>query len=250
MSTNTTDESLSQKVTGGGGGGVVVELNANSNKHNMSPPTVKKEYLAAPPTSKSRRVRSNSPSYFNPKSIIKSKSNMDNNNHNQLLSPHSAKLESSTKSIESTNSTFSAGFLPSPDVQTPSNQSSMIGFNSNNNNTDNKTSPSHGGRLANSSGSLGIGTVALVAATIGSSIMLTQEQQELLQQHIEQQKKPPAYAERASFKSNFLSAFAQAAAKKLTTSSSLMPVKTAAQPIFLLIQKKWVLLKFLIPILK
>lgn len=199
----------------------------------MSPLTVKKEYLAAPPTSKSRRVRSNSPSYFNPKSIIKSKSNMDNNanNHNQLLSPHSAKLESSTKSIESTNSTFSAGFLPSPDVQTPSNQSSMIGFNSNNNN--NKTSPSHGGRLANSSGSLGIGTVALVAATIGSSIMLTQEQQELLQQHIEQQKKPPAYSERASFKSNFLSAFAQAAAKKLTTSSSLMPVRPA-QPLFLL----------------
>lgn len=131
-----------------------------------------------------------------------------------LLSPNQANSKASSKSIESSNSTtFSAGFLPSPDVHTPSNQSSMIGFNQH------VTTATVTGGSSSS-----FCAVALATATIGSSILLTQEQQELLKQQITYLRRP-SYADRPSFKGNFLSAFAHAAAKKLTTSSSLIPVR-------------------------
>lgn len=196
--------------------------------------TKKDTYLAAPP-SKTRRVRSTSPSNFNnPKAMVKSKSNMDqarkegsSGGAHNLLSPNQPNSKASTKSIESTNSTtFSGGFLPSPDVQTPSNQSSMIGFNhqalmAKASGGDGERSAGGGGGGGGSSTSFC--AMALATATIGTSILLTQEQQELLRQQITHLRRP-SYTERPSFKGNFLSAFAHAAAKKLTTSSSLMPV--------------------------
>lgn len=214
--------------------------------------TKKDSFLAAPPM-KSRRVRSNSPSVFsssgteNGSKMVKSKSsqmgektNTTNNNvDSNLLSPNQVQTaKSSSKSIESTNSTtFSAGFLPSPDAQTPSNQSSMIGFNNMIQSSSNAvksvssnqlTQPSNLTPISSSNLQLPSGSsfcaVALATATIGSSILLTQEQQEILREQINQFKRAtPSYTERASFKGNFLS-FAQAAAKKLTTSSSLLPV--------------------------
>lgn len=203
----------------------------------------KKELLQAP--NLARRVRSNSPSYF--KAIIKSLSNYDsaqlndsqqdrprhhrsiqsnkssNNNFLTIKGTHQNGDKCSMKSIESTNSTsFSAGFLPSPDVNTPSAQSSVVGFNGN---FSLGLKDSSGGDVNSVNDQLikthSFGVVALATATIGSSLFFNEDQQKALKQQVKEQQSRLSQ----SFKSNLLSAFGNSSAKKLTTSSSLMPVK-------------------------
>lgn len=201
--------------------------------------TFQKEYLSAP---KSRRVRSNSPSLL--KSITKSKSNYGSTNknrstddksnnshksHNNLLTiNHAHSDRGSMRSSESTNSTFSAGFLPSPDMNSPSATSSMTTF----------------GTSANQNNA-SFGVVAMVAAAIGSSLFLTDEQHEKLiaqqQSSFKDQKKQFPNRLSSSVKNNFFSNLASSitnsnmantasnSLKKLKTSASLMPVKITVQ---------------------
>lgn len=183
--------------------------------------TNKSEYLKAP---KSRRVRSNSPSYF--KSIIKSKSNYDSmpvsdkngssltssnpsshKSYNHLLTINRAQDKEMMKSSESTNSTFSAGFLPSPDMHTPSAPSSIIGFDSPGyNRSIKKTYP--------------FSTVALATATISSSLVMSKEQQEKLKNQFKEQ------LVNLESKSGILSKLTQ---RKITASTSLTPIKITVQ---------------------
>ncbi|CAF0909879.1 unnamed protein product, partial [Brachionus calyciflorus] len=130
----------------------------------------KKNYLKAPKRN-SRRGRSNSP--------------LCQHHHDQI----SIGLN---KSYHSTNSTFSGGFLPSPDMNTPIVRSS----------SDVKTLPKN----------YSLGVMALTAATttIGSSLILTNEQQENVKNQL------------SSFHTGYTTKFTN---KKLTTSSSLTPIK-------------------------
>jgi hypothetical protein len=87
----------------------------------------------------------------------------------------------SIKSSDSTNSTFSAGFLPSPDMNTPSATSSLIGFagnvtavlvSSSQQAAGIGTGTGLGGVGDESNKSASFGLIALAAASIGSSILL------------------------------------------------------------------------------
>ncbi len=104
-----------------------------NNKSKEKSPLALYSYLEAP--KKSRRVRSNSPSFFNKNdkqlnlTMINSNCNESNQknckSHNHLLTITTANQansmdKKSVKSMESTNSSFSVGFLPSPEMNSPS----------------------------------------------------------------------------------------------------------------------------------
>jgi hypothetical protein len=184
--------------------------NINNNKIN-------KELLSAP---KARRVRSNSPSVskikFESPSSQNSQISVNENEgllNSSLLKPHGHKYnqnkrmkssdnthkshnhlltisknsrlsdKSSMKSSESTNSTFSAGFLPSPEMNSPS-AISLLACSGNNMNNSANDGSSKGENLDKPC----VTNIALAAAKIGSSLFLTDEQQKELNDKLNEQK--------------------------------------------------------------
>jgi hypothetical protein len=186
----------------------------NSNKIN-------KELLSAP---KARRVRSNSPAVSKIKFESPSGQNSQisvNEMSEGLLKPHGHKYnkrmksndnthkshnhlltigknsrlsdKSSMKSSESTNSTFSAGFLPSPEMNSPSAISLLTSSGNNMSNNDGSSKGEHLDKPC-------VTSIVLAAAKIGSSIFLSDEQQKELNDKLNEQKKRESLVESGDIK--------------------------------------------------
>lgn len=109
-------------------------LKQNEKKDYATKESTRKEFLSAP---KTRRVRSNSPLIQNnqPNNFL-----TITNHHNHQKSTSD---KSSMRSCGSTNSTFSAGFLPSPEMNSPSATSLFNGYDSQTTSKNSNTSENH-----------------------------------------------------------------------------------------------------------